>query len=63
MIRYYNSETTPAPDIFIASQKLSLVKEAVLIKHNVKCWKQDFLLSIQNLNNGANELLTNRGSN
>ncbi len=36
VIRYYNSETTPAPDIFITSQKLSPVEEAVLIKHSVK---------------------------
>ncbi len=36
IIRYYNGETTSAPNIFITSQKLSPVKEAVLIKHNVK---------------------------
>ena len=63
MIRYYNGEITPTPDVFITSQKLLSVEEAVLIKHSVKYWKQDFLLSIQNLNNFANELLTNRDSN
>jgi acyl-CoA thioesterase len=61
-IRYCNNETIPAPDVFITSQKLSPVEEAVLIEYSVECWKQGFPLSIQNLNDFANELLTNRVS-
>ncbi len=63
MIRYYNGEITPAPNIFITSQKLLPVEETVLIKYSVKYWKQDFLLTIRNLNDFANKLLRNRGAN
>src|SRR6266511_2467465 len=63
VIRYYNGEITPVPDIFITSQKLSPVEEAVLIEHSVKCWKQGFPLTIRNLNDFANKLLRNRGAN
>ncbi len=63
MIRYCNNEITPAPDIFITSQKFSPVKETILIKYSVKYWKQSFLLIIRNLNDFANKLLRNRGAN
>ncbi len=39
VIRYYNGEIISAPNIFITNQKLLLIKEAVLIEHNVKYWK------------------------
>jgi len=36
MIRYCNSEIIFVSDIFITSQKLLLIEEAVLIEYNVK---------------------------
>jgi hypothetical protein len=63
VINYCSGKTIPAPDVFVTNQKLSPVEEAVLVEHSFECYKQGFPLTIDNLNDFANELLKNRGSN
>ena len=52
-----------AADYDTTNQKLTTVEEAVLVKYSLEIWESGFPLTIQNLNNFANEILRNRDAN
>ncbi len=54
---YLNSRTKPAPDYFTFYQKLSLIKENILVEHVIRGYYLNYLLTIPHLNDYANELL------
>ena len=60
---HFNNNIKPAPDYFISYQKLSPVKEKILAQHIIRAYNSDFPLTIQHLNNYANELLRIKGVN
>jgi len=54
---YLNSKIKSAPDCFVFYQKLSPVEEKVLAQYIIRAYNLGFLLTIQHLNDYANELL------
>ncbi|SRR6266536_1087178 len=54
---YLNGRTKPAPDYFTSYQKLSSIKESVLVEHIMRGYYSGYLLTIPYFNDCANELL------
>jgi len=58
---YLNGRTKPAPDYFTSYQKLSSIKESVLVEYIIRGYYSDYLLTIPHLNDCANEFLRMKG--
>ena len=63
IINHLKGKNQPAPDTFITSQKLTPIEESVLVRHSLRAYESGFPLSIKHLDDCANEILRNRGSN
>jgi len=60
---HLNNKIKSTPDYFISYQKLSPVEEKILTQHIIRTYNSSFPLTIQHLNNCANELLRIKGVN
>ncbi len=54
---HLNNKIKPASDYFVSYQKPSPVEEKILTQHIIRAYNSGFLLTIQHLNDYANELL------
>jgi hypothetical protein len=57
-----NRKNGPAPNAFISRQKIWPIEESVLIEHYIRNFKAGFPITIQHLNEYANELFKARNS-
>jgi hypothetical protein len=62
VIDYNIDEKSYAPNRYVTNQKLSLIKESVLVVYMKKAYNIDFPLAIRHLNEFANKFLRIRNS-
>jgi hypothetical protein len=60
---YLKDKIKSAPDYFVIYQKFSPIEENILARHIIRAYNSEFLLTIQHLNDYANELLRKKDIN
>ncbi len=57
IVNHLNGKIKSAPDYFVSYQKFSPIEENVLAQYIIRAYNLGFLLTIQHLNDYANEFL------